>query len=514
MFLLLFAVIITASIAAGGQSSSSSAASGVKKFSILNPAYAQAIPPPDIDINHNQWADIFKKELPDIEIEWIVVPPDQMLQRVNIMVGSGDIPDTLPMSMAQMIQWADMGVIRNINGMYESSYKNIYNFLTEDDLITTRYSGNTYGVMIPANRLQNPTTMCIRTDWLENVGLPMPKTVEEVYNVLHAFTFKDPDGNGLNDTYGFASSINFGNVPQIFCMFGVLPGENFTKIGNQLVPDFIRPEMRDCMAFLARLYRDGIYDKDSMVMNANQLEDKGVRGLIGLWGFASNGIAVRHIPNGQRNNPNFKAELWVPPAAPDGNIYSPVPRNGGGMRGISARCAHVDAVMKFYNWMIEQDTSTLPFYTLNADKIYNGTVGVHTVPLGNKFILEMAQNLLSPQAVFDMWRYGYRTHMGTMQVVPDHLQFEISQERVAQGMIHPFFLQAQQFASKYGKTNAVAIQGPVYAENMTDIMTFWEETSAGIVTGAKPIAAFDEFVRFFYANNGQRIIDEVTALNR
>jgi len=518
---LLAALVLAAAVnaAAGGQGSSASpAAAGRKKFSILNTAYAQAIPPPDIDINNNQWANIFKRELPDIDIEWIIIPPDQLQQRQSILVGSGDVPDVIPMSMAQMIQWSDMGVIQHIDSLHDRMYPNIRNFLSDDDLKPTKYNGHTYGIMIPANRLQNPTIMVIRTDWLEKVRLPMPKTIDELYNVLRAFTFDDPDGNGQNDTYGLTgcvqNGVGFGYMWQIFSAFGVQNGVHFTRVGNQIVPDFIRPEMRSCIEFLARLYREGILDKDCLVMNGNQVEDKGVRGIVGLFGIYANGIAARAYPNMLAANPNAKVEIFVPPAAPDGNIMFPIGRNGGGMRGVSARCAHPDAVLTFFNWMIEQDTSTLPFYTLNADKVYNGTVGVHTVPLGNKFILEMAQAMMSQQGVYDLWRYGYRTHMGTMQVVPDEIQFEISTERVAQGMIHPIFLEAQQQASRYGKTNAAAITGPVYSEYITDINTFWEETLASIISGARPITALDEFTRFFYANGGQKIIDEVTALNR
>lgn len=36
----------------------------------------------------------------------------------------------------------------------------------------------------------------IRTDWLENVGMDMPKTTEDLYNVLKAFKDKDANGNG------------------------------------------------------------------------------------------------------------------------------------------------------------------------------------------------------------------------------------------------------------------------------------------------------------------------------
>ena len=42
----------------------------------------------------------------------------------------------------------------------------------------------------------------IRTDWLENVGLDMPANIDELYNGGKAFQHDDPDGNGVDDTYG------------------------------------------------------------------------------------------------------------------------------------------------------------------------------------------------------------------------------------------------------------------------------------------------------------------------
>ena len=46
----------------------------------------------------------------------------------------------------------------------------------------------------------------IRQDWLDNLGLDMPETFEEFKEVMRAFTEDDPDGNGVDDTYGFVSS--------------------------------------------------------------------------------------------------------------------------------------------------------------------------------------------------------------------------------------------------------------------------------------------------------------------
>lgn len=44
--------------------------------------------------------------------------------------------------------------------------------------------------------------MWIRQDWLENLGLSQPKTIDELINVIEKFTTDDPDGNGVDDTYG------------------------------------------------------------------------------------------------------------------------------------------------------------------------------------------------------------------------------------------------------------------------------------------------------------------------
>ena len=45
-------------------------------------------------------------------------------------------------------------------------------------------------------------TLWIRQDWLDNLGLQVPTTLDELDDVLYAFTNDDPDGNGVKDTYG------------------------------------------------------------------------------------------------------------------------------------------------------------------------------------------------------------------------------------------------------------------------------------------------------------------------
>lgn len=61
-------------------------------------------------------------------------------------------------------------------------------------------------------------TLVMRKDWLDALELEIPQTVDDFYDVLHAFTYEDPDGNGSDDTYGY--SLSFVSGQTIYRMFG------------------------------------------------------------------------------------------------------------------------------------------------------------------------------------------------------------------------------------------------------------------------------------------------------
>jgi len=54
--------------------------------------------------------------------------------------------------------------------------------------------GKVYGLY--RSRPLGRNGMMIRQDWLENVGLQPPKTIDDFYNILKALATQDPDKNG------------------------------------------------------------------------------------------------------------------------------------------------------------------------------------------------------------------------------------------------------------------------------------------------------------------------------
>jgi multiple sugar transport system substrate-binding protein len=59
--------------------------------------------------------------------------------------------------------------------------------------------GAYYAVPVTAHTF----ALFVRADWRAKLGLPVPRTWDDLLRMAQAFTTRDPDGNGKADTYGF-----------------------------------------------------------------------------------------------------------------------------------------------------------------------------------------------------------------------------------------------------------------------------------------------------------------------
>ena len=85
----------------------------------------------------------------------------------------------------------------------------------------TAADGNIYGLPQFDYSIQDVTndTLIINTEWLEKVGMDMPTTTEEFYQVLKAFKEAgDLNGNGKADEIPFTFLYNGGNNGQLSFM--------------------------------------------------------------------------------------------------------------------------------------------------------------------------------------------------------------------------------------------------------------------------------------------------------
>ncbi|PYI56542.1 extracellular solute-binding protein [Paenibacillus flagellatus] len=155
----------------------------------------------------------------------------------------------------------------------------------------------------------------IRKDWLDRLGLPVPESYEQYVETLRAFTFRDPDGNGRQDTYGFTTS---GNGRQLsdewpeFVKNGLLYPAYMEN--NRLIDMKSDPRVGLVVDDILRVMKEGLADPDWFLNQDNEHIEKAVRGKAGIvmgttrrFAFDSNPSSVQ-----ARGKEADSSANWIP----------------------------------------------------------------------------------------------------------------------------------------------------------------------------------------------------------
>lgn len=120
-----------------------------------------------------------------------------------------------------------------------------------------------------------------RADWAEKLGLGEPKTIEDIYNMAYQFTYGDPDGNGKDDTYGFAFCKYTGPLDIMQCWFGA--GNGWAEQDGKLVPSHMTDEYMESLEWIKKMYDEGLVYEDWAVRDTNTWADSINTGECGMF---------------------------------------------------------------------------------------------------------------------------------------------------------------------------------------------------------------------------------------
>lgn len=201
------------------------------------------------------------------EIKMMWVPNDAYEEKFNTLMASSSLPAITilrEVKSAGFINAARAGMFWDL-GPYVDQFENIGNI---DKTIMKNVQTDGVQYLIPRTRDTIRAGLIIRTDWLEKLGLKMPETLEELHDVLYAFTFQDPDGNGQDDTYGLATyDQGLKNVASQICVY--MGGVNIWGVdgdGN-LFSQYGTPEYTQALDWLRSCYAEGLMNNDFPVSN-------------------------------------------------------------------------------------------------------------------------------------------------------------------------------------------------------------------------------------------------------
>lgn len=217
----------------------------------------------------------------DLTIQW--TPDTSYEEKLNTAFATETLPEAVFLkNQTTFVQFKEAirdGQFWEI-GPYLDEFPNLSK-LNEQILANTAVDGKIYSIY--QGRPLSRQGLIYRSDWAKNLGLGTPETTEDIYEMAKAFTEKDPDGNGKDDTFGLTdrSDLVYGAFKTVSSWFGT-PNEWGEKDG-ELLPEFMFDEYVQTMDFFKDLRDNGYINQDFPVTSKEDQQAFFKNGTAGMY---------------------------------------------------------------------------------------------------------------------------------------------------------------------------------------------------------------------------------------
>lgn len=319
------------------------------------------------DTEKNIWLDEYASILGiNLSHIWVTTGVAQYETKLNLSIASNELPDIITCTnQSQMGRLADAGLVADLTDVYDKyASPLVKEALTSDGGLAmkqTTVNGKLWaipeGAAIPGNLEYN----YIREDWRLKLGLPVPKTTEDLLAMAEAFAKDDPDGNGVADTYGILIGNevyeNYMEFRGFANNFGAYPTSWILKDGK-LAYGSVQPEMKNALAAMAKLYTDGAIDKEFVAKKAFAVSSDAVAGKGGIT-FGKFWLITWPLPDTNKNNGDNSTMYWK--QYPILNTTTPTTLKGTMVQSrvttsylVRKDFAHPEALIRMYNLFEER----------------------------------------------------------------------------------------------------------------------------------------------------------------
>ena len=272
--LILIMLVFTASlvVAAGSQETTAQAEPTVVPITYMYPDSDTAKFPKNTDRPNIAYLVGYARD--NFGIDWKLEPVlgSRMETVFNTRLAANNLPDMVDYRLDQnrLIDIYQQGHIIALNDLVDKYGPRIKELMYEFDPYLWVANGDAEGNLLRfvrqvANKQHRVRVLCLNIDWLEDFGLPMPETTDELYNALKTFRDNDANGNGLKDEIASGFLVNYNR--SLANAFGV-PDMTDAKTSfyyddnGKIYHTMLSPEAKNYYAFMAKMANEGILDKE------------------------------------------------------------------------------------------------------------------------------------------------------------------------------------------------------------------------------------------------------------
>lgn len=365
--------------AAGGTETKAGAAAAAEKgeeVTIKVMVWDRGDAAPGTTVENNTQTEWIKKEMKEkynINVEYVSVPRSSSDDKLNIMMSGGSAPDIVfTYNQSIFYNFAQNGGLTDLTQAYETYGSDIRKYVSDAQNMG-QLEGKQFAIMKQRGGEAPRHTAYIRKDWLDKLGMEMPKTKEELFAYLQAVKDKNPGGidnvipwamSGRNDTEKnylnfIGSYVNLAEDKDAY-----IYSEGYMAVA---------PGAVDGIKKLNELYNKGLLSKDFATDTTEDIYKAQVTaGNVGFflddterpWDYIT---ILNQSAGGRTFVPVQCIELadgsFRTPFEPRYGMFIMIPKSSG---------KKVDACMKYLNWQADPEVAENIVYTIDHKREENG----------------------------------------------------------------------------------------------------------------------------------------------
>lgn len=338
--------------------------------------------------------------------EWIGPTWGDMTSQFRMLVAADDIPDYV---VSQQVP----GSTDFTNLILDGQIIDMTDMLADYPALTQYLTTPTFEQMVIDGRWWCipryfdgvcPHGITYRADWLEELHLEVPQTMDEFYEVLKAVVAADPDGT---NTTGFTVEGIWWLNHESYAFTGA---QGWSKNADgEYVQDYTLDGYKDYMKWLNKCYAEGLLDPDFVLGKPNGSQEKVMAGRA----FAMNwnidaGIFEKTYDGLLANFPDAKLDVMAPPAGPAGQYQHANANDVLCCNIISADAEKPERIMELLEFLCSEEGSFLA---------QNGLEGVHYTMNGEEIVKNEAEYEYDNEINEAIWADGWHGIRGLFDYI-------------------------------------------------------------------------------------------------
>lgn len=245
------------------------------------------------DFNNNKMT-TWLEEHGNFKLEITTIPSEDFATKVNLALTVGaveDLPDVIMASDAKafnstsILEWSETGNLLPLTEYYndpelaeninEAKVRTGVDYtsqlvMPDGEIYTVAFYNQSYGNEYPAKTF-------IYKPWLDALGMDMPKTTEDFYNLLKAVAETDLNGNGKHDEIPFVGatqSVDYGRYFEFLMNAFVYAGDQdgvYRVVENGTISSAVTTDaFKAGLEYVRSLFAEGLIPAEALTMNMDQ----------------------------------------------------------------------------------------------------------------------------------------------------------------------------------------------------------------------------------------------------